>query len=167
MKNLIHAFYERSCFRILIFQILIIMAVIISCTRTGRSRKSNRNFEDRPADTLSASISVNKGMDRGLAVYNQVCLICHQANGSGVPMMFPSVAGSDVVLGDHKKLIDIVLNGMQGPLDVNGDRYNGVMPPQKDNLTDRQVADLLTYIRSAFGNSADSVSVKEVAAQRK
>jgi mono/diheme cytochrome c family protein len=102
---------------------------------------------------------------RGKALYVQYCLVCHQADGGGTPNMFPPLVKTKYVLGDKKQLIKIVLNGLQGDIDVNGETYHNVMPPQA-TLTDQEIADILTFVRSSFTNKASAVKPAEVKAQR-
>ena len=100
----------------------------------------------------------------GQVVYEQNCLTCHQANGSGVPNLNPPLRGTDWVLGDKTRLINVVLKGLQGQ-EVEGDAYDNAMPAH-DFLTDTQIADVLTYIRSSFGNKADAITADEVKVTR-
>ena len=100
----------------------------------------------------------------GQVVYEQNCLACHQANGSGVPNLNPPLRQTDWVLGDKTRLINVLLKGLQGQ-EVEGDMYDNAMPAH-DFLTDGQIADVLTYIRNNFGNKANAVSVEEVRAVR-
>lgn len=110
--------------------------------------------------------NLQKGqMARGETLYYQYCGICHQQNGKGDSGRFPPLAESDWVTGDKERLIDVVLNGLEGPIEVNGVTYNSVMP-QHSFLSDEDVATVLSYIRRSFGNEADSVRVSEVAAVR-
>jgi len=101
----------------------------------------------------------------GEAVYLKYCLACHQASGSGVPGMYPTLHETDWVAGDKTRLINLLLNGQQGQITVNGSVFQGVMPPH-DYLTDEQIASVLTYVRSNFGNKADAVQIEEVTHQR-
>jgi mono/diheme cytochrome c family protein len=94
------------------------------------------------------------------------CLACHQAEGSGVPGMYPPLVKTEWVQGDRTTLIRIILNGQQGEIEVNGRIYKGTMPAHQ-YLSDKQVADLLTFLRSNFGNKADAITPEEVAAVRK
>ena len=102
---------------------------------------------------------------RGREVYNQTCLSCHQADGAGVPRMTPTLHKTPWVEGDKKRLIAIVLNGLTGEIEVDGEFYNNTMPPF-NTLTDQQVADVLTYVRNSFSNKASMVTAKEVKAVR-
>ncbi|MFO7669856.1 MAG: PQQ-dependent sugar dehydrogenase [Bacteroidales bacterium] len=97
----------------------------------------------------------------GEQVYRIACQVCHQADGNGVPGMHPPLRGNDWVNGDKERLIRIVLEGMKGEIEVNGEIYNHVMPPAS-HLDATQVADVLSFIRQSFGNDAPEVTVKEV-----
>jgi mono/diheme cytochrome c family protein len=103
---------------------------------------------------------------RGKQVYQEACLTCHQADGNGVPMMNPPITKTKWVLGDKKQLITIVLKGMDEVIEIDGQEYHNTMPGHM-HLTDQQVADVLTYIRTNFGNKASAVSVNEVKLVRK
>ena len=74
------------------------------------------------------------------------------------------MAKTDYVLGDKTRLVNVLLNGLKGE-EINGEDYHGVMPSQS-YLTDQQMADVLTYVRSNFGNKASAVTVAEVKAVR-
>jgi mono/diheme cytochrome c family protein len=93
------------------------------------------------------------------------CAACHQATGRGIPGAFPPLAGSEFATGAPEIPVRIVLLGLQGPLTVNGQRYNSVMPPH-GNLSDADIAATLTYVRSQWGNSASAVTAAQVTAAR-
>ena len=101
--------------------------------------------------------------DEGLQLYTSRCASCHQFNGQGLGNDFPPLSGTEWVTGDKGRLIRIVLGGLSGPLEVDGIRYDGSMPPWGEFLDDKQVASLLTYIRSSWGNAAPPVLAEEVA----
>ncbi len=103
----------------------------------------------------------NEVMDRGEKVYSNYCLACHQVNGSGNPGMYPPLDGTKKVLGEKKDLILILLNGLTGQIEVKGEVYYQAMAPH-NFLTDQEMADVLTYIRNSFGNSASMVMPEEV-----
>jgi nitrite reductase (NO-forming) len=90
---------------------------------------------------------------------------CHQAEGQGISGTFPPLAKSDHVLADASRSIEIVINGLHGPIQVNGQQYNGTMPPM-GHLKDEEIADILSYVRSSWGNAANPVSAAEVSAMR-
>lgn len=102
----------------------------------------------------------------GAKVYSIYCGTCHQRNGQGASGRFPPLANTKYVTGDKNLLISIVLKGMEGPLEVNGEQFNGTMP-QHSFLGDEEVANVLTYIRQNFGNKASAVTKDEVASVRK
>ena len=97
---------------------------------------------------------------RGKQVYLEQCLACHQVDGLGVQGMNPPLSKTKQVLGEKAALIKIVLNGMQG-VEIGGEDYHGVMAPHPD-LTDQQIADVLTYVRNSFGNKASAVTAAQV-----
>jgi hypothetical protein len=79
----------------------------------------------------------------------------------------PPLAGSEWVVGSEKRLIAILLKGAQGPMNVKGQTYNGVMPPWEGSLTDKKIAAVASYVRNEWGNSAPEISAAKVAAARK
>ncbi|NJM26880.1 MAG: cytochrome c [Bacteroidia bacterium] len=100
-------------------------------------------------------------LDRGKIVYETYCLVCHQADGTGVPGMNPPLTKTKWVLGEKLPLINIVLKGMDEEIEISGDFYNNLMPPH-DHLTDQEIADVLTYVRNNFGNKASTITIDEV-----
>ena len=105
------------------------------------------------------------GAADGLKVFARTCATCHQQTGQGMPGVFPPLAGSPYVNGETRRLVRIVLHGLQGPLEVHGQRYNNVMPPWR-TLSDAEIAAVLTHVRSSFGNTAAAVTADEVARER-
>ena len=97
----------------------------------------------------------------GEKVFQETCLACHMADGSGIPGMTPSIIKSKMVNGDPGELIKIVLEGKEGKVEINGEMVDGYMPAQP-TLTNQQVADVLTYIRSSFENKAEAVFPEDV-----
>lgn len=102
----------------------------------------------------------------GKLLFEGTCSTCHQTSGLGIPQVFPPLAKSDYLMADIRRSIGIVLNGLNGPVTVNGESYTSVMPPMSQ-LNDDEVANILTYARNAWGNSGDAVSAKDVADVRK
>jgi mono/diheme cytochrome c family protein len=106
--------------------------------------------------------------DRGKKIFAANCQTCHQANGLGVPGQYPPLAGSEFTTGGSKRPAMIVLKGLQGPVTVKGQKFgSAVMQPWEKTLTDQRVADVLTYERSEWGNSASPVTAEQIAALRK
>ncbi|HUF65887.1 MAG TPA: cytochrome c [Gemmatimonadaceae bacterium] len=119
-----------------------------------------------PAGTAAAGAAA---AGSGEQLYQQRCVSCHQANGQGLAGAFPPLVGSEYALAANKAVpIRVVLHGMQGPVTVKGVQYNGVMPPGGAGIamSDEETAAVLTYVRSAWGNSASAVTPQEVAAER-
>ena len=110
------------------------------------------------------SQSVGSSGDRGKAVYEQSCLACHQADGSGVPFLAPPLIEGIFVGGEKKKLIQIMLKGLEG-VEIKGEHYANPMPAF-DYLTDAEIADVLTYVRSNFKNAAGPVTEDDVRSVR-
>lgn len=104
-------------------------------------------------------------MALGERIYRTNCNTCHQGEGQGMPGVFPPLTETEWVTGDKGRLIRLTLNGLNGPMTVNGVEYNSVMTPH-DFLSDDQIAAVLTYIRQSFGNQASAVTPAEVAAVR-
>jgi mono/diheme cytochrome c family protein len=102
----------------------------------------------------------------GQKVFSQTCVACHQSTGLGVPGAFPPLAGSEWVNGDKAQLVRIVLHGLTGDLQVKGEDYEGMMPPWGQTLGNPEIAAVLTYIRSSWGNKGDAVTAAEVASIR-
>lgn len=102
----------------------------------------------------------------GAEIYLTRCMSCHQMNGGGVPGVFPPLTGTEWVTGDEGVLIRIILNGMTGEIEVNGMVYTGAMPPWGAFLNDEEMADLLTYIRTEWGNDASDITPEMVAEVR-
>jgi len=101
----------------------------------------------------------------GEAIYEMACLPCHQPEGKGLPGVYPPLAGSEWVHGDPARLIRIVLHGLTGTIIVSGQTFGGpdaVPMPSLSGLTDKQIADVLTFVRTEFGAKTSAVSADEV-----
>ena len=104
-------------------------------------------------------------MQGGEKVFQTVCMACHQADGKGLPGMFPPLAGSDYLLGGKERAVGVVVNGLQGEVVVNGNKFNSVMPAMVQ-LSDQEIADALTFAMNSWGNAGGTVSASMVAAER-
>ncbi|MDX2246994.1 MAG: c-type cytochrome [Bacteroidia bacterium] len=124
-----------------------------------RKKLSHIRIPDELEDNLQ------KNLTEAQRLYNTFCGTCHQQNGLGAAGRFPPLAGTDWVTGDKNRLIEIVLNGKQGAMEVNGEEYNGVMPGHSF-LGDEELAMILSYIRENFGNRAGEVKPEEVRKER-
>ena len=112
------------------------------------------------------ALSIDEQMKAGEVLYAGTCSVCHQTTGAGLPGVFPPLAKSDYLLADKRRAADVVLNGLSGPVTVNGTAFNSVMPPMSQ-LNDDEVANILTYVLNSWGNKAGQVSAAEVAEVRR
>jgi mono/diheme cytochrome c family protein len=115
--------------------------------------------------TLAEAARVGPGpstIQRGQKIYEQTCLTCHQADAGGVPGMTPPLQKSPYVQGPAMKVIGIVLNGLNDGVEIDGETYTNPMPPFNTVLKDQDIADVLTYVRSHFGNKASPITVTQV-----
>jgi len=99
------------------------------------------------------------------SLFQTNCSGCHGANGEGAINIAPPLANNSYVTGDPKKVIHAVVGGMVGPIKEKDATWNGSMPPWQGTLTSAQLAEVITYIRSSWGNSARPVTASQVAAQ--
>ena len=118
------------------------------------------------ADMESGSLTPAQQHAAGKALFAGTCSVCHQADGTGLPGVFPPLANSDFINVSSRRVVEIVLNGLSGPIKVNGKDYNSVMPPMSQ-LNDDEVANIVTYVLGSWGNKAKVISAAEVADVRK
>jgi mono/diheme cytochrome c family protein len=157
------SFYRRAASVLCVFALLSASA----CSNTGREGRTEGQAvagRETNASIPAENISTPE-LARGKQVYEMYCLACHQTNGQGVPGLYPPIARSEWVDGDRDRLIGVILNGLEGPIEVRGETYNQAMPPH-NFLSNEQVANVLTYIRMNFGNDAPAISPEEVEAVR-
>jgi len=102
----------------------------------------------------------------GAALFASLCAACHQASGQGLPGIFPPLAGSEWANGRDTTAAAILLHGIEGPIHVKGNVFSGAMPSFKTQLDDAQIAAVLTYIRTQWGNTAAPVAAEAVARAR-
>jgi mono/diheme cytochrome c family protein len=113
-----------------------------------------------------AALSLANPVERGQQIFSQNCQACHQADGRGLPGVFPPVVGSEFVTGSEERLIRILLDGLEGPIQVAGATYKGAMPAWGELLNDADIASTATYLRQWAPNSAAPVSPVTVATLR-
>ncbi len=105
------------------------------------------------------------GKANGAEVFAK-CAVCHQSTGLGMPGAYPPLAGSEWLLNNPEVPIRIVLRGLQGPITVKGTSFNSAMTPFADQLSDAEIAAVISYERSSWGNSAPAITAEQVAAVR-
>lgn len=121
--------------------------------------------EDANAAKVSKPTTLVERIADGKSIYSRTCFACHQPTGEGLPNTFPPLAKSDYLNADVNRAISFVLNGKSGEIVVNGKKYNSVMTAQV--LTDEEVANVLTFVYSTWGNNKKEVTPSMVAAVRK
>jgi cbb3-type cytochrome c oxidase subunit III len=102
----------------------------------------------------------------GKAIFGSKCAACHQVNGAGAGPYPPLAGNADLTSADTSGVIATVLNGRSGPIQVNGKTFSGAMPAWKDQLSNDDIAAVLTYVRSAWTNKAAAVTAAQVAVAR-
>lgn len=151
---------------------LIALSLFVVLSACGGSQQTESEESDsttqaqsteQPEETADTSQTAQAASENPLGekIYKQYCFACHQMDGNGVPGNFPPIRDTDWVNGDKERLIKLVINGMEGPIEVNGVTYNSVMTPH-GFLKDEEIASVLTYVRSNFGNNSSAVTVEEV-----
>lgn len=151
---------------VLIFSVMFSVSMI-SCT----NKDGNKKVEPVNTDQLASEIKENlpsqsaEIVHPGKAVYTKYCLTCHQSDGSGVPGMHPPLGPGTWVEKDPQELVAIMMKGLSGKIEVDGEEYKNFMPSHA-KLTDEEIADVLTYIRSSFGNNLGPVTPEMVAKTR-
>jgi len=143
-------------------RLALIGPLALALTGCGSEESSPRG-QGASVNDASAGADVS-----GEGVYQNNCLICHQADGSGVPGLYPHVADSSVVAGDPEPLIRMTLLGVGSggdSIEPSGE-WSGVMNSFQ-HLSDEQIAAVLTYIRQAWDNDASAVAPGQVAGVRR
>jgi nitrite reductase (NO-forming) len=110
----------------------------------------------------AGTLTKEQQIESGGVLFKGTCSTCHQVNGEGIPNVFPPLAKSDYLLSNPQRAIGVVVNGLTGPVTVNGATYNSVMPPMSQ-LNDDEVANILTYALNSWGNSDGVITAKQVA----
>ena len=109
----------------------------------------------------SGTLTQEDQVKAGAALFSGACSVCHQANGAGLPGVFPPLAKSDYLAADPKRAINVLLHGLTGKVTVNGSEYNSVMPPM-NQLNDDEVANILTYVVNSWGNTGGRILSEDV-----
>jgi nitrite reductase (NO-forming) len=110
----------------------------------------------------AGTLTREQQIQAGGVLFKGTCSTCHQSNGEGLANVFPPLAKSDFLKQKPQRVIEVVLNGLSGPVTVNGTAYNSVMPPMSQ-LNDDEVANILTYVYSSWDNGGPQVTAAQVA----
>ncbi len=150
-----------------------LLFALSACSKSTTSSSSSASTAPQssaaasPAGSPMAATSPAAANAAGASVYNTNCASCHQATGEGVAGAFPPLAGNPTVTGNATKVIHIVKYGLKGAITVKGKSYNGMMPPWGSTLSNADIAAVISYVRSSWGNAASPVTVADVKAVAK
>jgi nitrite reductase (NO-forming) len=112
-----------------------------------------------------AAVTTSSAADHGKGIYERICTTCHQPDARGMPGVFPPLAKSDFLMSDADRAVRVLMGGLQGPITVNGQDFNGVMPDF--SLSDDDISAVLSYVRGNFGNEGSPVTLADVQRIRK
>lgn len=170
---------EKAHYKLLPLVLLFVFSGIIFYAGTYLNHFSGQYdpavFDEHghPASGNVAAVKIDP-IVAGKKSYEQVCSTCHQANGQGLPGIYPPLAGSEWVNGSEDRVISIVLHGLKGAIHVKGTAFPGAaaMPVfgkvagSGYNWSDEKIADVITYVRQEWGNKAGPVTAEKVAELR-
>lgn len=114
------------------------------------------------ASVGTPAAAIPAGAD-GAKIFSVTCASCHLANGTGTEGKVPPLAGSEWVTGNEGRLVRIILHGLIGEVEVQGEMFSGAMPTWGGAFTDAQIASVASYVRGAWGNKAPPVHAASVA----
>ena len=135
-------------------------------SKTSAKKVATKTPTKSASTAANATAAAKTQLPDGKQVYSTTCAACHQVTGEGTAGVFPPLAGSEWVNGDDAKVVRILLHGVTGPIEVAGETFNGMMPPWGGTLKDEDIAAVLTYVRSSWGNKAAPISAAKVASIR-
>ncbi len=144
----------------ILFGAALLSSSLAACSNSNGSSTATTTTAATSAPAKAKTTKV-MASSNGLAVYTTNCSTCHQSDGKGA--IGPPLAGNPVVTGDANKVIHIVNGGLTGKISVNGKSFNGTMPAWKGTLSTSDIAAVITYIRSSWGNKAGPVTSAQVA----
>jgi nitrite reductase (NO-forming) len=113
----------------------------------------------------AGKLTLQDQVKAGQQLFTGTCSVCHQANGEGLPGVFPPLAKSSLIAADPKRPVQILLHGLNGKLTVNGKEYDSVMPPMTQ-LNDDEMANIITYVLNNWGNPGGHVEAADVTKAR-
>lgn len=151
----------------MIFKPLLISALfgflLFSCQNMTENKKVEPISSEQMATEFNKNLLAPKATKElpGKAIYQKYCLTCHQSDGSGVPNMYPPLGPNSWMSKNPQELVAIMMKGLSGKIEVNGEYYKNFMPSHA-KLSNEEIAGVLTYIRSSFGNNFEPVTVDVV-----
>lgn len=138
--------------------------LMVAMTGCNSGKADKKQPEERPV--TKSPDPKTAGFLEGKKYYTQYCMVCHQQDGRGVPGLNPPLVRTEWVLGEKERLIKVVLNGLSGEIEIDGETYSNAMGSFA-SLSDREIALTLSFVRQSFGNDADVVTEHQVAEVRK
>ena len=143
--------------------ILFTFIILTACNDSKKEKKEPIKIGNTTAEMSQEKKTPQQASkENGAIIYTDFCMQCHLGNGKGVPNTFPPLAGSNWLTEKREESIHAVKYGQSGEIEVNGKKYDGVMVPM--GLSDKEVADVLNYVMTSWGNTQDKpVTEEEVA----
>src|SRR5665213_1236504 len=146
------------------------LAALAACTTFAACGGADSRDTDRTSIAANEPTSVmyfdsTKAVITGAELFTR-CAACHQSTGLGVPGAYPPLSGSEWLLNNPEVPIRIVLHGLQGDITVKNTKFNNAMTPFGDQLSDAEIAAIITYERSSWGNAASKITAEQVASVR-
>ncbi|SDR93988.1 cytochrome c [Gramella sp. MAR_2010_147] len=137
---------------------------MVACKSDKKEKDAEEESYVIPASEKSSEKSpLTASVERGKIIYNDLCVTCHLPTGKGIAGTYPPVDGSNWLTEKREESIRGVKYGMQGPIEVNGEKYDNIMTPM--GLSDKEVADAMNYVMNSWSNNIDEmVTEEEVAA---
>ena len=142
------------------------LALIMNSCGSGTEQKAQKtettvqNDAAEPEAAAASSDEMATQMARGEQIYKEKCIVCHQADGKGLPGAFPPLAGSDYLFADKVRAVAQVLNGSNEPMTVNGQVFHAPMTPQVNTKEDAVA--IINYVLNNFGNDGGYVTLEDV-----
>jgi len=138
--------------------IVVLVLILMSCNSSDKKQElSAVNISEEK--TIKKTPELKQSMVRGEEIYRYFCVSCHLPNGKGVPKAFPPLADSDYLMTKRIESIKAVKLGQSGKIIVNGQTYNGAMPPL--GLENDEIADVMNYITNSWDNTNDKLFTEE------
>ena len=148
--------------------VLGLAAAMVACKSDNKEKdtEEEESYVIPSSEKTSENSPQTASIERGKKIYNDLCVTCHLPTGKGIPGTYPPLDGSNWLTEKREESIRGVKYGMQGPIEVNGEKYDNIMAPM--GLSDQEVADALNYVMNSWSNDiSEMVTVEEVAAVQK
>ena len=137
---------------------LISFVFFVACVSNTNSNSSSGTVAGPAAEEEKTAYP------EGKTIYQKTCIACHGTTGDGTVGTYPPLAKSDFLLADKNRAIYQVIKGSSTTYTVNGNQYNGVMPPQ--GLSDEETSQVLNYVYHAWTNNGFVLTAADVKAVR-